>query len=231
MRFRLTLIAAGRRGMGKRNIYKDIVCIAVGGILIMLAVHAGSFWMQQRKTCEAILQSQSELTEHVVKEIGKLEGVYGFVPTSTCNVKIRLQEYVLETTLTGVDVSNYPLKWKAAQEEIRLANTPVLFFGQESFAAFADNNGNNPGRSRIAEWIEKYQELQLTVTGEDGRERGAKIGGIVEEPSSGIYMGQSQMAGLYGAAMQTTGGCVKIRGESNLQSAKEILSQAGFQIE
>ncbi len=217
--------------MGKRNIYKDIVCIAASCLLIMLAVHAGNFWMQQRKSYEVILQSQSELTEDVVKEIGKLEGVYGFVPNSSCNVNIRLQEYVLETTLIGVDVSSYPLKWKAAQEEICLANTPILFFGQESFVAFADNNGNNPGRSRIVEWIEKYQDLQLTVTGEDGRERSAKIGGIVEEPSSGIYMGQSQMAGLYGTAVQTTGGCAMIQGERNMQSAKEILSQAGFQVE
>lgn len=217
--------------MGKRNIYKDIVFIAVGCLFFMLAVCAGNFWMQQQRSYEIFLQSQSELTEDIVKEIGKIEGLYEFTPISFCNVKIRLQEYALETSLAGVDVSNYPLKWKAAQEEISLANTPILFFGEESFASFADNNGNGPGKSRIAEWIEKYRELQLTVADEQGRERRARIGGIVKEPSSGIYIGQSQMEGLYSASAKTIGGCATIQGERNMQKAKEILSGAGFQVE
>lgn len=217
--------------MGKRNIYKDIVFIAVGCLFLMLTVRAGDFWMQQQRSYEIILQSQSELTEEIVEEIGKIEGIYGFTPISSCNVKIRLQEYALETSLAGIEISNYPLKWKAAQEEISLANTPILFFGQEAFASFTDNNGNGPGKSRIAEWVEKYQELQLTVTDEHGRERRAQIGGIVEEPSSGIYIGQSQMQGLYRASAKTSGGCAKIQGERNMQKAKEILSGAGFLVE
>lgn len=217
--------------MGKRNIYKDLVFIAVGCLLLMLTVRAGDFWMRQQRPYEIILQSQSELTEEMVKEIGKIEGLYGFTPISSCNVKIRLQEYALETSLAGIEISNYPLEWKAAQEEISLANTPILFLGQESFASFIDSNGNGPGKSRIAEWIEKYQELQLTVTDEHGRERSAKIGGIVQEPSSGIYIGQGQMQGLYSASAKITGGCAKIQGERNMQKAKEILSGAGFQVE
>ncbi len=217
--------------MEKRNIYKDIVFIAVGCLLLILAVRAGDFCIQQQRSYEIFLQSQSELSEEIVKEIGKIEGLYGFSPISSCNVKIRLQEYALETSLAGIDIGGYPLKWKTAQEEISLANTPILFFGQEAFAAFTDNNGNGPGKSRIAEWVEKYQELQLTVADEHGRERSAKIGGIVEEPSSGIYIGQSQMEGLYSASAKTTGGCAKIQGERNMQKAKEILSGAGFQVE
>lgn len=217
--------------MGKRNIYKDIVFIAVGCLLLILAARVGDFCRQQQRTYEIILQSQSELTEDIVKGISKIEGLYGFAPISSCNVKIRLQEYALETSLSGIDISNYPLKWKSAQEEISLANTPILFFGEESFDAFVDNNGNGPGKSRIAGWVEKYQGLQLTVADENGRERSAKIGGILQEPSSGIYIGQSQMEGLYSVSAKTTGGCAKIQGERNMQKAKEILTGAGFQVE
>ncbi len=217
--------------MRKRNVYKDIVCIAVGCLLLVLAVWAGDFWMRQQKSYEILIQSQSELTKGIVEELGKIEGLYGFTAVSSCDVKIRLEEYALEASLTGIDVSSYPLKWKSAREEISLGNTPILFFGQESFAAFTDSNGNGPGRSRIAEWVRDYQDLQLTVAGEDGRERSAKIGGIVETPSSGIYIGDKQMAALYGASARVSGGCARIQGYRNMQKAKELLSGAGFEAE
>lgn len=217
--------------MKNRNIYKDIVFLAISCLFLTLTVRAADFWFQQQKSYEIIIQSQTELTDTVVKELAKIEGLYQFTPSSSCNVTLALDEYTLETSLTGIDLTNYPLKWKSAQKEVVLGNSPVLFFGKETFASFADNNGNAPGRSRISAWMENYQDLQLTVTDESGRERRGKIGGILEKPLSGIYMSRNQMQKIYTISAKTTGGCAKIQGKRNLQRAQELLSDAGFQVE
>ncbi len=217
--------------MKKRNLYKDIVVLAAGVLVLLLFAYGIDFWIRQQKCYEITIQSETELTEEVVKEIGKIEGVCAFTPFLSCNIRLRLQEYSLETQVLGIDLDSYPLKWKQAQEEITLGNTAVLFVGQEIFSGFADDHGNSPGKSEIAQWMEQYQELELTLTDDKGRERKANIGGIVEEPSNGLYMSGGQMQELYPAFARKTGGCVKICGEKNMQKAKEILSGAGFLVE
>lgn len=216
--------------MRNRNIYKDIVFLAAGGIITALLVWAGMFWIQQQKSYDLTIQSQAELTEEVVKQLAKIEGLYQFIPSLTCNVTLRLDEYTMETSLIGVEIEQYPIKWKSAQEEIVLGNSPVLFFGQEAFESFADDNGNAPGRSKISDWVENYQDLELAVTDERGRERRGSIGGILEQPSSGIYISGNQMQEIY-ASSRITGGSAKIQGYRNMQKARELLSGVGFQVE
>lgn len=217
--------------MRKRNIYKDIVFLAIGCAVIFLTIQAVGFWFRQQETYDVILQSQTELTEDIVKEIGKIEGLYQFTPLLSGSVTVRLEEYTLEAALTGIDFEGYPLLWKSAQGQMVLGNTPFLFFGQETFASFADSNGNAPGKSRIAKWVENYQELELTVADESGKERGAKIGGIVEKPESGIFMERKQMQKIYGESAKVSGGCAKVQGEQNAEKARELLSGAGFMTE
>ncbi len=214
--------------MRKRNIYKDIVFLAIGCAAVFWSVQAVNFWFRQQAGYDIVLQSQSELTEDIVKEIGKIEGLYQFTPLLSCNVTVRLEEYTCETTLTGIDMQSFPLSWEAAQEEMVLGNTPFLYLGQEAFASFTDSNGNAPGKSRIEKWVEAFGELELTVVDESGRERGAKIGGILEKPASGVFMQQKQMQEIYGESAKATGGCAKVQGEQNAQKARELLSAAGF---
>lgn len=216
--------------MKKRNIYKDVVAIAIGCIITALAVQAINFWMRQQKSYEIIIRSQEELTEADVKEMGKIEGLYRFTPAFSCQVTLRLEEYSLEAMLEGVESDGYPLAWKLVQDEMRLGNSPVLFFGKEVFASFTDSNGNGPGKSRIARWLEGYQDLELAVADGDGRERAGKIGGILESPASGIYMDEGQLQGIYGEDAKMTGGCVKLQGYRNMKRAQEILSGAGLQV-
>ncbi len=217
--------------MKERNIYKEIVFGAMGCMLIALAVQAVKFWLAQQKVYEIMIQSQTELTEGTVKELAKIEGLYQFNPMSSCQVTLRLDEYTLEATLTGIEIDRYPLSFQAAQEEIVLGNTPVLFLGKEAFAAFVDSNGNGPGKSRIAQWTEKYQDLELAIADEGGKGRGAKIGGILAQPVAGIYIDGKQMQSLYGEFAETYGGCAKIQGRRNMEKAQEILSGAGFRVE
>lgn len=217
--------------MKKRNIYKDIVSLALGCILIVWTAQGLNFWKQQQKTFTFQIQSQTEITNAMVKELEKLNGLYEFTPTASCNVTVQLEEYTMETVLTGIELTAFPLKWKSAQQEIRKGASPVLFIGKEAFQGFADVNGNPPGKSQILEWISRYQELEIRMTQESGQELRGKISGILEKPSAGIYMDEGQMQEIYGTFARITGGVLKIQGKQNMEKAREVLESSGFLVE
>ncbi|MEY8392826.1 hypothetical protein D3Z36_02575 [Lachnospiraceae bacterium] len=217
--------------MKKRNIYKDIVSLALGCILIVWMAQGLNFWKQQQKTFTFQIQSQTEITNAVVKELEKLSGLYEFTPNASCNVSVQLEEYTMETVLTGIELTACPLKWKAAQKEIQRGAAPILFFGKEAFQGFSDVNGNPPGKRQILEWIARYQELEVRLTQESGQELRGKISGILESPSAGIYMDEGQMQEIYGTFARITGGVLKIKGKQNMEKAREILEGSGFLVE
>lgn len=217
--------------MRKRNIYKDIVFFVLGCFFIGQLVNIINFWMQQQNSYDLILQSESELSEAVIKEMEKINGLYQFTPACSCNLNFKLEEYTMEGNLTGIELESYSLKWKSLQEKITLGNTPILFFGKDIFASFVDNNGNAPGRSQIAEWLERYQELELTITDEEGQIWKGKISGILKKPAGVIYMGREQMQEIFNRSAKTTGGLAKIQGHQNMKQAQELLSAAGFAAE
>lgn len=214
--------------MRKRNLYKDIVFLAAGCLCMLGLIQGVGFWLRQQKSCELIIQSETDLTEELVAQIGKMEGVFAFFPCASCKIRLRLDEYSMETSAVGVDLEEFPFQWEALQEEHVLGSTPVLFVGQEVFSAFTDDHGNGAGAGRIAQWKENYAGLELVAADESGRERSARIGGILKEPAAGIYMSGTQMQELYASSAKTTGGCLKIRGERNRDRAKELLGEAGF---
>ena len=217
--------------MQKHNIYKDIVllvaaCIAAAGI-----VKGIQFWNQEQSAYEFTIISQSELTESVVHELGKITGLYQFTPVSECSITLKLEEYTMESTVKGVSFDDFPLKWRSEQTTFRMGNAPVLFLGKDAFQEFTDIHGNPPGKSQITEWISHASELKIVLLDQEKPLGSASICGILEEPAAGIYMDRAQMETLYQELAKTTAGCVKIQGYANLKRAKEILMEAGFQVQ
>ncbi len=216
--------------MGKRNRYKDIVFCLLGIAMVFLLATWGEFWMQQQKSFAFIIQADTQLQESVIQELDKIEGLYEFIPFSSCRVTIKLEEYTLDAVVTGIDLERYPLKWKDVQGEISMGNTPLFFWGKDSFSLFVDSYGNSPGKSQISEWMGKYQELQVSAANEKGQTWIGRISGILTMPSEGIYMDRSQMQKIFYQEAATNGGCVKIVGQQNMQNAKDILSAGGFEV-
>jgi len=214
--------------MKKRNVYKDLVCFFVVCILIVWAVQGINFLKEQQKTYTFEIQSQRELTESVTEELEKIAGLYEFTPVSSCNLTLQLEEYTMETVITGIDLKSYPLNWKSAQEKFQRGTAPVLFFGAEVFQGFMDMNGNGPGKSQIKEWSSRFQELEVKLIQESGQEIRGKIAGILEEPSAGVYMEEEQLQEVFGNSAKTTGGIVKIQGKQNMEQARKILEEGGF---
>lgn len=217
--------------MKNRNIYKDIVTCAVICALAAFFIKIGKACMQELKFYGFVIQSETELTADMGKELQNISGICQFEPMDTASVTIRLEEYTLETELMGINLEEYPLKWKDAKEKIILGNTAALFFGESSFSSFVDKNGCSPGKNQIQSWIAGYQELSLTITDETGRVQKAGIFGILAEPQSRVCMDKSQMKEIFGDSARTTGGYMKIQGNSNTKKAKKLLESSGFLVE
>lgn len=103
--------------MRSHNIYKDIVFFAVGLVFIIQIVNFIDFWMKQQKSYDLKLQSESELSEAIVKEMKKINGLYQFTPAYTCNLSFQLEEYTMDSNLTGIDLEDYSLQWKSLQQD------------------------------------------------------------------------------------------------------------------
>lgn len=230
--------------MKKRNIYKDIVWLAVFCIFVSKGINWGKAYVKEQKTYDFHIQGNQELTADIIEEFRKLSGICSFAPTDTAAVTIRLGSYTLDTEITGLDLEEYPLKWKhlpgisksgtknegEMQATISMGNTPVLFFGAEVFSSFSDASGYPPLKSQVEKWIEQYETLDLTVTDAGGWERKAKICGILSRPGDKVCMDKIQMKEVFGRCSHTAGGFMEIHGYKNMEKARGLLESAGFAV-
>lgn len=233
--------------MKGRNIYKDLVFLAAFCALVLAAARVGSAYATERKTYGFLIQAPKELTSEAADELRKLSGICRFLPAETAAVTIRIGTYEIETEVMGLDFDEYPIKWdsppgilKEAQNghaakakesntwKIPMGNTPLLFFGREIFSSFADPNGYAPLKSQTEKWMNEYQTLDVKVTDESGRERNAKICGILRSPGDKICMAKRQMREVFGESAHTAGGFLEIYGYKNMEKARGLLEAAGF---
>lgn len=217
--------------MKNRNIYKAMVMCFLICIAAVLLIRLGKAYAMEQKSYGFTMASETELTEETASELKNIAGILKFEPVYTIMVTIELEEYTMQAELKGIELTEYPLKWKSLQKEFSMGNTPVLFLGENSFASFTDKNGNSPGKSEIEWWEENYAELSLYLTDEKGNVRKGKICGILKSPENIICMEQSQMKEVFGKSASATGGYMQISGYENWKKAKEVLQNAGFIVE
>lgn len=220
--------------MKKHNIYKYIVWLAVFGIFVSKGIGWGKEYVKEQNTYSFHIQAESDLTADIIKEFRRLSGILSFTPADTADVTITIGNYTLQTKLFGFDFEEYPLKWKKlpdsqkSQITISMGNMPVLFFGTDVFSSFADQRGYPPLKSQIEKWTEQYQKLDVTVTDESGKERKAKICGILSKPENQVCMDKNQMKEVFGSCSHTAGGFIEIYGYTNMEKARGLLENAGF---
>ena len=217
--------------MRERNIYKNIVFSIIIGWIIFFLYGKLQSYQKEQKTYEFSIQSASVLTQETAKELQKISGICSFVPVKTVTVTIKLGEYAMETEVFGVDLQEFPGKWKEVSETFSLGNTPVLFFGTDSFQRFTDQTGSLPGKSQAEKWKKEYQQLNLKIQDEAGLERNGIVCGILDEPGDLIFMDEMQMAETFEETVHTRGGRMEIFGYQNARKAKELLEQAGFTVD
>lgn len=216
--------------MKKRNWYRDIVFLLALCALAWATTGQIKAYCREQASYSCSIQSDGDLTEAIVGQMRGLRGILRFEPADTVFVTIRLETYVLETELAGVDLDSYPLRFRNAPDSIVICNAPQLFLGKEMFSMFADKNGHSPENSQIEKWIREYPSLELFVTDENGRERKARICGILESPEDMICMEKGQMEEVFGKCAHVSGGFLEIRGNKNMEKARKLLEDAGFAV-
>ena len=217
--------------MRVQKLYRDIVIIGAAMLLFVYVKGRFDLWQMEQKPYGVLIQSQSELTGAVVSEFANFLGIRQFLPFSSTEVTLKLGESSMETELKGIYLDEYPLRWVDVDEGVRLGNTAVLFLGAGSFSAFVDKNGRAPANRQVQEWIDGYTKLQITVVDEAGKERQAKVFGILKEPEGIVCMDKGQMEQVFGPVCRVRGGYLKVHGYRNMQAAKEALLGAGFSVE
>lgn len=216
--------------MKERNVYRNIVLFAVLWMSISSLWKWIETWQKEQKTYEFAIQSDSDLTQNTLEQFQNISGLCLFDSVDTVRVTVKLKEYEMETELYGCNLEEYPLKWQKSDGEILLNNTLSLFFGADSFQLLRDKNEFYPDKGQIRKWIENYQDLTLIVVDEKGKERKAKICGILKEPGNNIYMDKGQMEEIYQDDARALGGYVRIYGYQNMKKAKKMLENAGFMV-
>ena len=219
--------------MRERNFYKGIVWTLAFCLLVAAVVRRGGDYAKERTTYGFLIQAKEELTADIVEEFRKLSGIRRFTPTDTAAVTIRIGTYAMETDMMGIDFETYPVKWERLSEEAErgAGNVPLLFFGKDAFFSLVDSNGYAPLKRQVEKWMNAYQALDVTVADENGRERKAKICGILERPGSGVCMEKRQMKEAFGGCVHTAGGFLAIDGCKNTETARGLLEDAGFVVE
>lgn len=237
---------AVKKIMEEHNIYKSIVTGAILCLLLFCTVRQLQNFSREQKTYGFTLQAGSELTEDIVAELKKLPGIRCFEPVQTVTATICLNQYSMETELTGINIDSSLLRWKNVEKTITLSNTPALFFGKNVFSHFSDKNGYAPEKSQIEAWLQNYQELEVTLILPDGIKRSlegvtlilpedhctkkARICGILEEPADQICMDKQQSTALFGHSVHILGGYMRINGYQNMKEARKSLEETGFVI-
>lgn len=171
------------------------------------------------------------MTVEMVKELKKLTGIRQFEPEDTVSVTVYLGNYALETEMVGIDLAKYPLRWKSALPEVAMGNTPALFLGEEVLSFFSDQRGHSPGKSEIKAWMERYQEVELTIADENGRRIKANFCGILMQPGDKICMEKNQMEEIFSDQARVRGGFLIIQGYQNAKKAGGLLEDAGISAE
>lgn len=217
--------------MQQRNIYKDIVLLGVLAFGLVFLSGKAKEWMREQKLYGLAIQAGADLTVDTVEEFGNISGLVRFEPVATANVTVTVGNFSMETELSGIDLESYPLVWEESAGEAPLGNTAILFLGVGCFDGLTDSLGYSPGRSQVEKWKQGYLELDVILTDENGRERDAKICGLLKEPGNKICMEKRQLTELFGGSARTKGGYMELYGYQAAEQAKKLLEGAGFLVE
>lgn len=220
--------------MKHHNIYKDIVIVLLAVILMNRILEIAEKSREEQNIYEYMVTSSYPLTEHILKEFEKLEGIQIFYPVRSLNVTLKLEEYTMEVNIKGVDMEHYPLQLSDQKETLFFGSIPSLFISPECLEQFTDTNGHEPGKNKIEQWRKEYQQLLLEAVEEGGKKAEVKISGILKIPKSTILMDQVQMKNLaqkWGKSTEINQGCLRIKGKTNAEQAVEILENSGFVME
>lgn len=169
--------------------------------------------IQSRKVHQEIVElGELSYDEAFLEEISKAEGFLSVSPVYEIPVKLRWEDYTMETSFTVLDFDEFHMTG-TAPEMIEIGNTPILLIGEKALSGFTDFFGNPISEKTIKKfWASAdVPTLEYTLSGDgqsvsSGAEttsltdtvlwRPCLAAGCLTAPSEGIYVPLAQLDSL-----------------------------------
>ncbi len=177
---------------------------------------------------------EGQITRELLEAMQKLPGVEHCWPVFGVSADIRIGGYHGTAQLCGVELSSYPLEVTASAGAKALGTKPLLVAGEQFFSRLSDGFGGKITDRQAKILSRKIDSLEAELTLDTGNLKGKRAtaaGFLGTAVGDRIYMDASQLrtwAAQAGAPCTVLEVCLKIKGKSNTEKAKENLAKAGF---
>ena len=213
-----------------------MLCFVIG-LFCLLAFFATRLLGKARtekQICQSIVSLENfSYEEEFLKEAEKIRGIRSITPVIKIPVRLRVEDYTMDTVLYGVDLE--ALQMAAAKTaETEVGSAPILLLGKESLSGMADHNGHSLSEKKQKEFLTWFQkvEWQYELISGDGVENLSAmddgsvctggtytdtkettengwlpciVAAVLSEPSDRIFISFSQAAELTGLSLDGTG--------------------------
>lgn len=217
----------GKRGMPG---YFLMVCLLTGSILVLCC---SLLWSrtEERRSYQFIADLDGmEYDGSFLEKAGKIRGVCQISPVLEIPIRLKMENYTMDTVIKAVDMEVFDKKVQYARE-VPLGNTPVLFLGKDSLAGMRDSNDHSISEKQKKKFLENYADLKVEYAvpsavsdeqaGEDEHWSSCIVAGIFSSPADGIYLPYSQSSALYGNAERPeVKALLTVRGRDNFEKVQ-----------
>lgn len=209
----------------KGKIERLIVAALLGTVLYL-----AGFLMLEYQEEEKVFQDIADLNgikydEAFLKEAEKLKGICSLTPLLELNVRLKIDDYTMETTLCGVDLEELRLKGNI-QDDIQAGNTPVLLLGEKALSGLTDRNGHTASEEQQQKFLKGYENLNIYYCADctPGEEKWlpCRVAGVLASPAEGIYLPYFQaesLAAQNGLPASVEKVLLVIKGKTNREKA------------
>lgn len=171
--------------------------------------------------------------ESFLDTVSKIRGIRQISPALEIPVRLRIEDYTMDTVISAVDIEVLEKKVRYAREA-PLADTPALLLGKDSLADMRDFNGHALSEEQQKRYLADCENLEielLTLSGDAAEENGAIqqwksciAAAVLDEPAAGIYLPIIQAESLCKNAgdMEVEKVLLTVRGKSNYEKVQEI---------
>ena len=232
-------------------------CTALLSALVWLGVSLFQSVQSQKKICQGIVPlGKYSYDARFLEQAKALPGLRSITPICEIPVRLRVEDYVMDTVWTGADLTQLQMHVKQAQDTA-LGKVPALLIGENSLQALTDMTGHAVSEKRRRSILEQYKELtwqyQLidgipaadkeaegnadSVTGKaaspegraapkDGDWSPCNVAAVLGESEERIYLPYEQACTLQPSDSDVTQILLCVRGEDNYEQALELIRGA-----
>lgn len=142
-----------------------------------------------------------EYNGEFLEKMGKMQGIRQVYPVLEIPVRLKMDDYTVDTVIQAVDVEILDKKVEKGRE-VPVGSTPVLLLGKDSLAGMRDSNDHMISEAQQKKFLEDYDEQKVTYSvysaassgesGGTGQWKECIVAGILSYPAEGIYLPYDQ---------------------------------------